>query len=807
MNTFTDDLRRAFRMLRKNPGFSALAILALALGMGANTTIFSTLKPMVLQPVPFPGLDQILRIQESLPKDNQTDISVAPPNYRDLVEQNHVFGQMAALRGRSRDVSLTGSGAPVRLEGYESTASYFPLSGMPPLLGRTYSQQEAESQARVAVLSYAAWQRQFAGDQAIIGRSVVLDGARTEIIGVMPPGFDFPVGTDLWTPLAMTTPEMSIRGDHTLYVIARLKPGVSQGQAEAELSTIASNLERQYPATNTGRSFAVELFRKEIAGPTRYFVSILMWAAVFVLLLACANVANLQLARAFSRQKEFAVLAALGASRWRIARRVLVESTVLAVVGGAAGLLIAQWGLAVTKAAVPPFIVQHIAGIKNIKLDPVVLAFTGVVAVLTGIIAGVFPALQASSNFDLHDALKSGMRGSSGVPARKRLRSILVISEVALALVLLVGAGLMVKGFNHLLTEYPGYDAYGVLSAKVTLPENKYRDDHSRAAFYDHALGRLAAIPGVESVSAVRFVPNGWSWQTGTFAIENRPAQAGEIRYAAMQAVSPEYFRQLRIPMRQGRPLTVQDGTDAPFVVVLGEKVARRWWPAGDAIGHRVRFRSKEPWRMVVGVVADIQQSAMSQGYWSTAYVPVAQAPPQALTFLLRTTRDPMLLASGVLDAMRDVDPDQPVYDIRTLRQLATDNASGIEFSAHMMMAFGVIALLLAGAGIYAVMAYGVSQRVHEIGIRVALGAQYAQVLRMIVGNALKLAAVGLAVGLPVAFALSRTMAGLLVGVIRLDVLTFAAFTLVLALVALAAGYLPARRAARVDPMVALRCD
>ncbi len=807
MKTFTDDVRHALRLLRKSPGFSLVAILALALGIGANSTIFSSLKAMVLRPLAFPELDRIVTIRESLPKQGLNDFSVAPPNYRDLAAQNTVFERVAALRGRGRDSNLTGAGTPVRLEGEQVTASFFPLLGISPLLGRTFTDEEANAEARVVVLSYSAWQRQFAGDSAIVGRSILLDGAQIEIIGVMPPEFDFPIGADLWGPLSMTTAEMSRRGDHTLYVIGRLKREITEQQALAELQTIATDLERQYPATNRGRSFSIASFRKELTGATRYFVSVLMWAAVFVLLLACANVANLQLARAVSRQKELAIRAALGASRWSIARQVLLESVVLSVAGGLAGLPIALWGVTVTKAAVPPFIVQHIAGIKNIRVDSEVLVFTAVVTVLTGMVAGLLPALQSISTGRLYDALKSGARGSSGLPIRTRLRSLLVISEVALALVLLVGAGLMVKGFNHLLEKYPGFDEYGVLSARVVLPENKYSDPRQRAAFYAQVLERLAAIPGVENASAVRFVPNGWSWQSSSFVIENSPARPSDIDFVGMQATSAEYFRQLRIPMRQGREFGAQDGIDSQPVIVISESFARRWWPQGDAMGHRMRFGTGTPWRMIVGVAADIQQSTMSEHDWPTVYLPIAQSPPTAATFLLRTSRDPMSLASAAREAVTAVDPYQALYDFRTLRQLSTDNSSGIEFSAHMMMAFGIIALILAAAGIYAVMAYTVSQRTHEIAICMAMGAQPGNVRRMIVGNSLRLAAIGLLIGLPMAFALSRIMAGFLVGVIRLDFITFAAFTLALGLAAVIAGYIPARRATRVDPMMALNSE
>jgi putative ABC transport system permease protein len=453
---------------------------------------------------------------------------------------------------------------------------------------------------------------------------------------------------------------------------------------------------------------------------------------------------------------------------------------------------------------VPPFIVQHVAGVKNIRLDWDVLVFTLLMAVLSGVLAGLFPALQSWISTGLYDALKAGTRSSSAVPVRRLMRSVLVITEVALALVLLIGAGLMVKGFDHLLKKYPGFQEYGVLSARIALAEDKYSDARLRANFYAETLDRISAIPGVESASAVRFVPNGWAWQSATFTVENAPGRRNELDYAGIQAINANYFNQLRIPLRQGRTFGPQDGPDSQPVLIVSESVARSLWPAGDAVGHRMRFGAHDSWHTIVGVVADIEQSTMSERSWPTAYIPISQSPPMSATFLLRTAREPFSLAADARQAVTTVDAYEALYDIRTLRQLSTDNSSGIAFSAHMMMAFGVIALILAAAGIHAVMAYTVNQRVHEIGVCMALGAQPGDVLRMVMSDSLKLAAIGLALGLPLAFGLSRLMAGLLIGVVRLDISTFVVFAATLALVAAGAGYIPARRATRVDPMIAL---
>lgn len=808
METFLQDIRLAFRMLWKDPGISAIAILALALGIGGNCTVYSSLQAMVLRPLAFKDLDRILIVQETLPRLGWGDLSVAPANYRDILEHNSSFAQMAALRGRGWDANLTGMGTPERLEGYQVTASFFPLLNMPPLLGRTFTDNEADSGSiQHAVISYGAWQRHFAGDPGVIGRAVTLNGAQATIVGVMPREFDFPMGTEIWAPLPMNAPEMNSRGDHTLMVMGRLKPQAFLDKARAELDTLAASLERQYPATNAGRGFGVSLLRKQVVGETRHFVIALMWAAVFVLLLACANVANLQLARAVDRQKELAVRVALGAPRWRIARQVLVESLMLSLAGGVAGLVLASWAIPANRTRVPAFIVQHIAGIKNIRLDGGVLAFTAIVALLTGVLAGLIPALSASFSADVNEALKEGARGSSSAPVRRHSSSMLVITEVALALVLLVGAGLMVRGFNNLLKKYPGYDAGSTLSMHVTLPEKKYTDSRLRADFYDRAVQRLAALPGVEGAAAVKFLPSGWGWQTGTFTIEGVSPRPGELQTAGLQPVTPGFFAMLRIPLRQGRFLSSQDGPDSTRVAVISDAMALRYWPLGDALGRRIRFKSDGPWHTIVGVVGDIRQMTFDDTFRSTAYVPIVQSAPQSAGFILRTSRDPVSLAAAARAAIQSVDPDQPVYDVRTLQELISDNASGVEYSARMMLAFGIIALLLAAAGIYGVMACVVSRRTHEIGIRMALGARHPNVLRMIVGHATRLAAIGLAIGVPAALALGRVLSRLLVGVVQLDLVMLLALTVLLALVALLAGYVPARRATQVDPIIALRSE
>lgn len=806
-DTLLQDVRLGLRVLFRSRGFAWVSILALGLGIGANASVYSTLRAMVLHPLPFRDLDRILTIGEIVPKLGWEG-SVAPANYRDLADRSTAFQRLAAFQGRGWDANVSGVGAPQRLEGYLVTPSFFPLLGLPPLMGRIFDESDAGSGGiREAIISFSAWQNKFGADPQIIGRQLNLDGGKVTIIAVMPREFDFPIGAEIWAPWPVVPVEMNNRGDHTLEVIGRLQSGVSLDQARAEFNTIAVNLEQEYPATNLGRRFDLGLLRKDILGDTRQYIVILMWSAVFVLILACANVANLQLARTMGQQKELAIRLALGASRARIVRQVLVESCLLSGAGGAVGLLLAAWAVPVTRAAVPPFIVQHVAGIKNIRLDAGVLAFTAIIALLTGILAGVLPALQACSTSDLHQTLKEGLRGSSSVSLRSRLRSLLVLTEVALAMILLVGAWVMVKGFRNLANRYPGYEAGGALTFRVTLPEKKYASAQSRVDFYDRVLVNLAALPGVQAAAAAEYLPSGWSWQTGTFSIKDLVPRPGEQFRAGMQTVSADFFRALRIPLRSGRFLTDQDGANATPVAVITEITARRYWPNADPLGHRIRFASNDPWRQIVGIVGDIRQNTFDDRFRSTIYSPFAQAPPQSAGFILRTSRDPMSFAAAAREAVQTVDSDQPTYDARTLQDLITDNASGVQYSARMMFAFALIALLLAVAGIYAVMAYAVVQRTHEIGVRIALGARPADVLRMIVGSSVKLAAGGLAVGVPVAFVLMRVLASLLVGVVRLDVPFLVILTVLLALAAAAAGYIPARRAAQIDAITSLRSE
>ncbi|MGD0125174.1 MAG: ABC transporter permease [Terriglobia bacterium] len=837
MSALLQDVRYAIRMLAKAPGFTAVAVIALALGIGANTVMFSSVNGMLLHPFAFKDQHRIVDVWETAPKQNEYQIKVAPANLRDWQEQNRGFEMLAASHGWN--VNLTGIGVAERVEGYQVTSGFFSLLGMPPQIGRAITAEDFKpGHASVVVLSNGFWQRHLGADPGIVGRTLHLNGQAFTVIGIMPADFDYTVGSEAWAPLDLSPAENSDRADHYLEVIGRLRSGTTLAQAEADLQTISGRLAQQFPETNAGHSVRVLGLVEDLTYGTRQFLSVLMGSAVFVLLLACANVANLQLARATARGRELAVRRALGASRWQIMRQLLAESVTLALLGGAAGVLFGGWGSQMLQRTIPPFILAHIPGIKNQQIDSTVLAFTLVVALVTGILAGLAPALHVSDP-DPNEVLKEGSRGSSSGPVRQRLRALLVVSEIALALVLLVGAGLMVKGFGALLNRYPGYDRNNVLTFRLSLapatpllpsakPVNAEplsrsgqtqqpgdtsndQEDARVMEFYRQVIEKLRGLPGVESAATATSLPSGWSWNWNEYTAEGQPPAApGEMRTSVMQSVSPDFFRALRIALMRGRLLTGQDGPSAPPSVVVSQSMANRIWRGQDPVGKRIKFgraESNEPWKTVVGVVGDIQRSPFDPNPDPTAYFSFAQLPMAESCVVVRASGDPLALAAAVRAQVRSVSADDPPYDMRTLAQLVSDDVSGVAASARMMFAFGIVALLLSASGIYALMSYSVTQRTHEIGVRMALGAERVSVLKLVVGYAIKLTVIGLAIGVPAALALTRALSSLLFGVVRLDIPIFASFTLLLALVAAAAAYIPAHRATRVDPMVALRYE
>ena len=799
------DVRYAIRQLKSSPGSTAIAVITLALGIGANTAIFSNVNALLLRPFEFPDLDRVVAVWETV--QTATSVKAAPANFRDWSEQNKSFEHLAAVQ--SWDANLTGAGVAERAEGYRVTPEFFPLLDVTPQLGRALGPADFQHGASpVVVISYGFWQRHLASDLNIVGRDLLLNGQGFTVVGVAGQGADFPVGAQVWTPLDFSSTDTADRANHYLLVLGRLKKDSSVSMAGADLQAIALRLGQQFASTNSGHGVRVIRLAEDATTGTRQFVLVLMGAAVFVLLLACVNVANLQLARASGRQREMAVRLGLGASRWQLIRQLLVESTVLALLGACAGVLLSSWGMLLLRGDIPAFIVEHVPGLKHVRLDLTVLGFTMGIALLSGILSGLAPALRFSRS-TVASALRENTRGTSAGAAAGRLRAILVTSEMALALVLLVGAGLMVKGFRHLINVEMGFDRTHVLTFRVALPEGKYQNNDQILGYYDRVLRSLQSMPGVQSAAVVTSIPSAWSWNWTVYKAEGAPpAKPGEMPSTVSQIVSPDFFAALRVPLLQGRFLTAEDSRNSTPVAVISATLARRAFPGADPIGKHITLgASHEPDRLIVGVAGDIRANAFDNGFDPTTYVPLTQVPVRSSAFAVRTTADPKGLAALVLAQLRNSDPETPAFDVRSLEQVIADNASGVESSARMMLIFGIVALALSAAGIFAVMAYTVGQRTHEIGVRMALGAQRFDVLRLVVASALKMGGVGLIIGLAISAAMARALSSALFGVVQIDVSVFAGLTLLLITVAAFAAYIPARWATKVDPMHALRYE
>jgi predicted permease len=803
------DVRYGLRQLRRNPGFTIVTILTLALGIGANTTIFSAVNAELLHPFLFKDQDQIAKVWETAPKQNVDRSAVAPANFLDWSKQNKTLDLLAA--DHHWNVDLTGRGLAERVEGCQVTANFFRLLGVEPLFGRfTNATDYHPEQQNVVVFSYGFWQRHLGMDRSIVGKAVLLNNQKFTVIGIMPKGFDYPLGAEAWSPLDLTGTAGADRANHYLEVIGRLKPGISVGQAQADLEGIAERLGQVYPQTNSGHGVRVAGLVRYVTGDARPFLLLLLVAAAFVLLLACANVVNLQLARATGRQKEIAVRLALGAGRWRLIRQLLAETLVMAVLGGLAGALFASWGLRLLMRSIPPFIVQHVAGLAHLRVDSTVLFFTLGVALVAGILAGLVPALRVSHP-DLNRTLKEGGRGGSSAPAHQRIRSVLVLAEIALAVVLLVGAGLMVKGFRHLINSDLGFDRRNVLTFSIALPPSKYQSNTSIRNFYRSVIQGLEGLPGVESAGTVTTLPATGGWNKTQYRAEGQPPTTpGELRLTVWQSVTPGFFRALHVPLIQGRFLASQDGADTQPVAVISRSIARLTYPGQNPVGKQIKLggeRNDEPWRTIVGVVGDVKQSSLDPAVHPTTYVPFSQTPLAGSSVVLRTSGDPLALASAARRQVESVDPNVPASDVRTLEQVVSGETSGVGSAARTMAAFGLIALVLAAAGIFALMAYSITQRTHEIGVRMALGARRADILSLVIRRGMMLAAAGIGTGIAAALILTRFLSGILYGVKPTDPVTFISVSLILIGVALLACYIPARRASKVDPMVALRYE
>ena len=804
---FLNELRYAFRVLFKNPGFAAVAVFTLAVCIAANAAMFSMADAIAFRPFPFKNLDRIVALSETIPQVSPERYAVSPGNFFDWKNLNRAFSQVEAYKGW--DAAITGSSGSEQVQGYLVSPGFFSLLGSLQLKGRVFSSEQGEDDRDQVVVSYKFWQERLGADPNATGRLITLNGLRYTIIAVMPKEFEFPIYAELWTPWFPTLDERNDRTKRDLSVVARLKPGVTLSQAEAEMNNIGDRLAREYPLSNSGRGVSVMLLR-EISDPyARRYMAVLMGAVAFLLLLACANVANLQLARGAMRRKEMALRLAIGASRGRLARQLLTEGLLLSLCGAALGMPLALSGLALIKTNLPNLVARHVPSLMHAHLDVRMLVFTVAAAILTGIASTLPAALQASPD-RLAEALKESARGFSGSD-RTGLRSALVISEVAFAVVLLIGAGLMVNGSRHLASTKPGIDPTHVLTFHVTLRGIQYREEYQQANFYKEMLRRFNAIPGIQSAAVVSELPALGDSRSSPVVIEGqtldttKPSLLAEVRIT-----SDDYFRTMAIPIREGRAFTSQDAADAQPVALASANAARRFWPGKDVLGRSLQLVAADfpatP-LTVVGIVGDVSHFYLDSEVRPTIYVPYTQHPIRALNFVVQSDAPFEQSASRVRAAARAVDASQQAYDFQSLSRFFTDLSGAIGVITALMEVFAVIALALSAAGVYAVMAYSVAQRSQEIGIRMALGADPKDVWKLVVGKALRMVGIGLVIALPVAFGLSRVMVSALSGIIALDPVAFLTFAALPAAMAVLASYLPARRATSIDPLVALRLD
>jgi putative ABC transport system permease protein len=805
MGAFLQDARYGLRMLRKSPGFTAVAVIVLALGIGANTAIFSLVDAVLLRPMPFPEPDRLVMVWEDFSRMGFPENTPAPANFVDWKKQNHVFSGMAAMA--SRTYNLTGDGDPEKVEGYATEWSTFPLLGVNAALGRTFLPEEDRPEGRkVVVISHGLWQRRFAGDRGLVGRDLQINGEKYTVIGVMPAGFHFPTReSEVWTPLAFTDQEWARRGAHFLRVIARLKPGISLEQARADMSVIGLRLEKEYPGNNFQMGVRVTPLHEQYVGRLKNGLIVLMVAVACVLLIACANIANLLLARTAGRTREMAVRTALGAGGLRVARQLLTENLLLAALGGALGVILALWSFDVLKLLVPAELSQAVP----LRLDFRVLAVTVGATLLTGLLFGLAPVLQAR-RMDLNDALKTGgARGGFG--GRSGMRNALVMMEVALALVLLIGAVLLIRSFANLRGVDTGFQTKDVLTFRLVLQDSKYPDGAKRAAFFDRVLEKLQSLPGVQDVGFTSALPLVWKGGSSTFSVEGRPKSADNLPYDANnRVVSPGFMRVMEMRLRAGRFFEESDGQEAPRVAIINETMARMYFPAGNAIGQRIKFgiySSTNPWIRIAGVVADVKQMGLDVPARPEMYFPYRQAFDNWMVprdVVIRAD-NAISLASAARQRVWEVDRNQPVSNIATLDDILDEEVQGRRMQTLLLGAFSGLALLLACIGLYGVLSFLVSQRTQEIGVRMALGAQPSDILSNVAGKGLALTGAGVAVGLVIAFLSTRLLKSMLFGISAWDPLTFFGVPALLVLVSLAACYMPARRAMQVDPMTTLR--
>jgi putative ABC transport system permease protein len=810
MESLIKDIRYGFRTLVSRPGFSAVVILTLALGIGANTALFSVVDAVLLEPLPYSEPDRLVRLWSAYPERDIEQGTTSPLDLDDWRAQSTAFDSMAGFPNiRLRGFVLTGGESPEEIETVFVTEGFFETLGVVAELGRTIAPADhVEGNNRVVVLSHGAWQRRFGADPGLVGSTITLSGSPFTVIGVMPASFEYPYAdAEMWAPLSLI-PDSGVprrRFIRWLSVVARLAPGASLEQAQAEMTTIAARLEQEYPEANEGlTAVTIRPLHEQLVGDVQTAMLTVFAAVGFVLLIGCANIANLLLARSEGRSKEIAVRVALGAGRGRLIRQLLTESVMLAIGGGALGLALSVWGVRALVAMAP----EEIPRLSSVGIDGNVLAFTAAVALLTGLAFGIVPALRAAAA-DPHDTLKEGVRGSSAGGGRHAFRAFLVTAEVALVVVLAIGAGLLIRTYGRLLQVDPGIDASNLLTLSVTAQSYKYPETEQYVAHFEEIIAAVREAPGVESAAMVRPMPlraDTFSGESFSFSIPGKPEMPeGEERRASLRFASPGYFKTMGIPMLAGRDFTPRDNRESPFVLVINQTAAERYWPGEDPVGQTVKLGDSEA--EIIGVVGDVRQLSLAQEPAPAVYSAFTQVSRVGMTLVVRTTGEPLNTLATVQSTIWDIDPDQPISQISTMDQLVLGSVAQPRFSMTLLSVFAGLALVLASVGIYGVISYSVSQRTHELGLRMALGAETGDLLKLILRQGLALAGTGIGIGLLAALVLTRLMESLLFGVAAVDLVTFAFVCVLLGLVALVATTVPAFRAARVDPMISLRAE
>jgi len=820
METLWNDLRYGWRVMRRSPGFAAVAILTLAIGIGANAAIFSIVNGVLLRPLPFPDSSRIVTIWETDANRNVVRGTASPAEFLDWCDMNHSFAELSGWR--SLLFTITGSGDAEQVHGSQVSGNFFRMLGVGPVIGRDFSSEdEKPGREQVAILTYALWQRHYGGDSSVIGKSILLDEKPYTIIGILPRSFSLygvAPELDIWVPFAFNRAQLN-REDHELVIFGRLLPGVSLPQAQAEMETIVSQLKKQYPGIDQENGVRVSGFHDELIKSLRPSIVILLAAVGFVLLIACANVANLMLARAATREREIAVRAALGAGRRRILRQLLTESALMALIGGALGIAVAYGGIHLLRAGLPPIGGRgQIPHVEWIGIDGTVLAFTLFVSLLTGIIFGLAPAIQISRS-ELFESLKEGSRGSTGGRRSHFTQSSLVVSEVALSLMLLVGAGVLIRSFFLIMSDSLGFDPSNVLSMQIFLSAPRYPKAQQVNNFYQRVIEGVGALPGVKSASAANFLPlTGWSGFCD-FDISGRATPPSGEHFTGQYRVADwRYLQTMGISVKQGRDLVASDGVDTQSVALINEALARRYWPNQDPVGQQIRLKfpdtrqpwdpePREGWLNIVGIVSDVRDWEWGEQKIGQIYLPYTQNASRIMHLVVRSEGEPTQLVSGVRSVVNSVEPNQPVTDARSMDDYLAASVSRRRLSMLLLVLFAGVATVLAAVGIYGVMAYAVTQRSHEIGIRMALGAEPNDVLRMVVTDGMKLAGIGLVIGIAASYAAAHYLASQLYGVKAKDPITVICVSVGLALVAISACYFPARRATKVDPLEALRYE